>query len=117
MSELPFIKFTLIETELNEKANRGRKASQETAPHRGVRGSGTKEGEGAPGGAGEAGELRGLPVGGLGQGEREGAFWFRCVLGQPTVSLQASSRQSETQARNSGVSSGKQKGSGDMSPS
>ena len=55
MSELPFIKFTLIETELKEKANRGRKASQETAPHRGVRGSGTKEGEGAPGGAGEAG--------------------------------------------------------------
>lgn len=61
MSEPPFRKFALTETELKEKANRGRKASQETAPHRGVRGSGTKEGEGAPGGAGEAGALGASP--------------------------------------------------------
>lgn len=59
-SELPFRKFALTETELKEKVNRGRKAGQETAPHRGVRGSGTEEGEGAlrraaPGAAGGAG--------------------------------------------------------------
>lgn len=53
---------------------------------------------------------------GLGQGER-GAVWFGCVLGQPVVSLRVFSRQSETQARNLGASSGEQKGSGDVSPS
>lgn len=53
---------------------------------------------------------------GLGQGER-GATWFGCVLGQPAETPRVFSRQSETQARNSGVSSGEEKGSGDVSPS
>lgn len=53
---------------------------------------------------------------GLGQGER-GAAWFGCVLGQPAETPRVFSRQSETQARNSGVSSGEEKGSADVSPS
>lgn len=64
MSELPFRKFALTETELKEKANRARKASQETAPHRGVRG---REPLGAQGRQGSSGAS---PLGGWGR-ERE----------------------------------------------